>query len=40
MDMKSRKQEYNRAKRAAFKEKNAERKRFCEDLDEEDGKCV
>ena len=38
----SRKQEYYRArgaaKRAIFKVKDAERKRFCEDLEDEDGK--
>ena len=46
MDMESRKQEYYRAgraaKRAIFKAKDAERKKFCEDLEGEDGKreCV
>ena len=44
MDMESRKQEYYRArgpaKRAIFKAKNAERKKFCEDLEGKDGKCV
>ena len=42
MDMESRKQEYYRArgaaKRAIFKAKNTERKKFCEDLEGEDGK--
>ena len=42
MDMESRKQEYYRArgaaKRATFKAKNAERKKFYENLDGEDGK--
>ena len=41
MDMESRKQEYYRArgaaKRAIFKTKNAKRKKFCEDLEGEDG---
>ena len=42
LDMESRKQEYYRArgaaKRAIFKAKDAERKKFCEDLEGEDGK--
>ena len=42
MDMESKKQDYYQAKgaakRAIFKAKNAERKKFCEDLDREDGK--
>ena len=42
MDMGSRKQEYYRArgaaKRAIFKAKEAERKKFCEDLEREDTK--
>ena len=41
MDMESRKQEYYRArgaaKKAIFKAKDAERKKFCEDLEGEDG---
>ena len=42
MDMESRKQEYYQArgaaKRAIFKVKDAERKKFCEDLEGKDGK--
>ena len=42
MDMESRKQEYYRARGAAkkviFKAKDVERKKFCEDLEGEDGK--
>ena len=42
MDMESRKHEYYRARGAAkesyFKAKDAERKKFCEDLEGEDGK--
>ena len=42
MDMESKKQEYYRArdasKRAIFKAKDAERKKFCEDLEGEDRK--
>ena len=41
MDMKSRQQEYyiarGAAKRAIFKVKDTERKKFCEDLEGEDG---
>ena len=42
MDMAARKQDYNKAKgdakRAVFKAKNEERKRFCEDLERDDEK--
>ena len=42
VDMETRRQDYNQArceaKRAIFKAKNDERKRFCEDLEREDEK--